>query len=159
MTSSRPGRAAILSGAGVLLAAAGLMAAPDAQATGNCKDYSPGGYPIGICINDRNIPGATNAYPDYYVNGAVPANCRITVEIWDGFKRRFGPVFQDSNSCTKGHHPSSGSWCVSSWDPAEYGDSVTVHAYFRLYSGSRQINDTSTNSGPLTVNYEPTAHC
>jgi hypothetical protein len=158
MTSSRSGRAAILSGAATLLTAALLTAAPAAQASqGGCNDYTQGGYPIGICINDRNT--GTNAYPDYYVKGAVPANCRIQVEIWDRFGHRFGPVFQDSNSCAQGHHPASGSWCVPSWDPAEFGDTVTVHAYYRLFSGSRQINDTTTDSKPITVAYTGMAHC
>ncbi len=114
-------------------------------------------YPIGICVNDRNT--GTNAYPDYYVNGAVPANCRIKVEVWDNANHRYGPVFKDGSPCTRGHHPANGTWCVSNWDPADYGSHVTVHAYFRLYSGSGQINDTSTNSPSITVSFTGMAHC
>ncbi|MEU2794443.1 hypothetical protein [Streptomyces sp. NPDC007100] len=65
----------------------------------------------------------------------------------------------DGSPCTRSHHPANGTWCVSNWDPADYGSHVTVHAYFRLYSGSRQINDTSTNSPSITVSFTGMAHC
>lgn len=159
MTAMYRGRAASLFGASALLASAALLtAAPDAHASqGGCTNYSPGGYPIGICVNDRNT--GTNAYPDYYVNSAVPANCRIQVEVWDNANHRYGPVFRDGSPCTRSHHPANGTWCVSNWDPVDYGSHVTVHAYFRLYSGSRQINDTSTNSPSITVSFTGMAHC
>ncbi|KOT84467.1 hypothetical protein ADK48_14410 [Streptomyces rimosus subsp. rimosus] len=102
---------------------------------------------------------ASNAYPDYCVNGAAHANCRIQVEIWDNANHRFNSAFKDDNSCARGRHPVGGSWCVSNWDPVDYGSRVTVHAYFRLYSSNRQVNDTSTNSPSTTVSYTGMAHC
>ncbi|KOT95942.1 hypothetical protein ADK70_10185 [Streptomyces rimosus subsp. pseudoverticillatus] len=92
-------------------------------------------------------------------NGTVPTNCPIQVEIWDNANHRFNSAFKDGNSCARGRHPVGGSRCESNWDPAGYGSRVTVHAYFRLYSGNRQVNDTSTHSPSIAVSYTGVAHC
>jgi hypothetical protein len=157
--------AACLLGTIALAGTAVLGNAPSALARqGGCSNYSgstgtsPGSYNIGICVNDHNT--GTNAYPDYYVNSPLPSNCRIVVEVWDnGGGHRFGPVFQDGNSCASGHHPASGSWCVTNWDPAGYGSNLTVHAYFRIYINGQQKNNTYTNSPPIGVTYTGMAHC
>ncbi|WP_157376762.1 hypothetical protein [Amycolatopsis balhimycina] len=130
--------------------AAPLATTPAQAADGGCLTYHPGGYSIGICVNNRN--NHDRAYPDYYVNQpALPGNCRIVVELWDRSNRRFGDEFQDGSSCSPGHHPVSGYWCNADWRPVPADTDIKVHAYFRLYVNGRQVNDTTTNSPEITV--------
>ncbi|WP_221765871.1 hypothetical protein [Streptomyces sp. WAC 06783] len=137
----------------------GLLLAVLVTAAGASDTAAGTRLPSRIAAAHPRVRDASNAYPDYYVNSAVPANRRIQVEIWDNANHRFNSAFKDGNSCARGRHPVGGSWCVSNWDPADYGSRVSVHAYFRLYSGNRQVNDTSTNSPSITVSYTGMAHC
>jgi len=148
--------------------AAIFLATPSAQASnGGCSTYDnkwnngQRSLSVGICINDRNTGYAV--YPDYYVKDAAPSNCRIVVEVWDNYQKRFGDQWQDSNSCKQGHHPdpSSGTWCVSDfsagYNPQDKG--IQLHAYYRLYINGKQVNDTSTNSLSSWVDYYGNGSC
>ncbi|HEX6527072.1 MAG TPA: hypothetical protein VF070_44725 [Streptosporangiaceae bacterium] len=151
------GKFRVLAMAGALLlagiGAAGI--APGANASqGGCRTFTPSGHSIGICIDDHNT--GTNGYADYYVNNALPGNCRIQVEIWDSNGPQRWGAWQDNNSCARGHHFNN-AWCVTFVGPA--GNLEVVHAFFRLFINGKQVNDLSTNSKTIGLKYSLFNHC
>ena len=155
---TRRAQAFLMPVAALVLTTASLSAPAAQAAAGGCNTYSVAHSSVGICINNRNY--GDRAYPDYYVNAPLPANCKIVVEIWDNHNRRYGDEFQDTNSCGQGHHPPADvTWCQPDWRPVTAGQKLLVHSYFRLYINGSQVNDTTTNSPSITVTSEGENDC